>query len=459
MQKVQHETYYNNYIERDSREFRLTCVISGESIPESEISSINIEYDLVSGAGEYTIGNLSAAKLTLVISNNVKRVYETNDIELTVELKARSMAGLEIWIPVSLGRFYVFEVSSTNLSRTITAYDDLYKTQLEQTYESTLTYPNTVWRILDEICPLLDISYDYDSIPNETVNRPEVVTETVFNDGKYEVVVSESNQVGLQMKVGQMLMYLASYLGGNFIISGSDTLKLIKYPKDITKTLGSNRYAVPTIGVASYSMGKIDCTTYPKNVISVGYNEDASSMKLENPFMDRTRLLTILDNLSAIKYNQARVKIKGDPRLELGDLIEIVNMDSDGNITSKQLIPILRMSFHYSGGCTNDIESPCKPIAEKTINYKGTLTSRLDTLESSVSTIESMSQGIYESVSALKTVKDYVDDMNTFVEALRYETVSENQHNQYRSIFEKINSSNAKFNEEYDEIYNNKYLQ
>ncbi len=461
MQDVQHELYYDDYIERNSREFKLDCTIGGKKIPESDIASINIEYDLMSGAEEYTIGNLAAAKLTIVVSKNVE-VFETNPIYLTVSLKARDEKGSEVWIPTNLGRFYVFDVSSTNLSKTITAYDDLYKKELEKTYESKLTYPTTVYEILNEICPLLDIDYS-SSIPDETIERPEIVTETVFNNGKYEVVVSESDQVCLGMKVGQVLTCIASYVNGNFIVNGNRVLKLIKYPQEINKSLTPNKYAPPVIGLASYSMGKIDCMITQNNMISVGYDEDSSSMKLENPFMDRARLLAILDDLDKINYHQASVRIKGDPRLELGDLIEIINTNSDGGIISKQRIPILRMTFHYSGGCTNNIESPCKPIAEKTINYKGTLTSRLDNLEGTVSSMQSATQGLYDSINVLKSVKDYVDDMNKFVEKQGPKNltseISESESKQYDAIFEKIKTSNNTFNSEYDEIYNNKYLQ
>lgn len=449
-----YEAYYKDYIDRDTREFKLSCSIMGKNVGQSSISSVNIEYDLISGAEEYTIGNLAAAKLTIVVSKDIV-VYETNYIDLTVSLKARDVHGTEYWVPVPLGRFYVFEVSSTNLSRTITAYDDLYKTELERAYNSALVYPTTVHEILDEICPLLGISFD-SNIPNETIERPEVVTETVLNNGKYEVVISDSNQVCLGAKVGQSLGYIASYLSGNFIVDGDRRLKLVKYPTSVTKSLDSKKYAVPTIGLASYNMNQISCTNYPGNVIHVGNDENSSSMTLENPFISRARLLNILDELNDIKYYQSKVKLKGDPTLQLGDLVEISHIGNDGSILDRQQIPILRMMFSYTGGCTNEIESPCKAISEKSINYKGTISSRIDSLESSVSSIQSTTQGIYDSLTSLKTVKDNVDDMNKFVE--EHTTVSSSERNQYLSLVKKIEDSNAAFEDEYDEIYNNKYL-
>lgn len=452
--------FYKNYIDRDIREFKLECKIIGKEISESDIASVKIEHDLISGAEEYTIGNLAAAKLTLVVSSNIN-VYEANEISLTVYLKVKDSKYTERWVPVPLGRFYVFEVSSTNLSRTIIAYDDLYKSALERIYNSKLEYPTTVHKILDEICPILNISYDI-AIPDLTIERPEIVTEVVYDKGKYVTVKSESNQVCLGMKIGQTLMYIASYLNGNFIVDGDQKLKHIRYPRTPVKFLDHTKYAVPTIGLATYNMNQIDCTTYAGNVISVGYDENSSCMELENPFMDKGRLLTILDELNNIKYYQSKVRIKGDPRLQLGDLIEIEKVKKDGpnaNTSSLQ-IPILRMVFSYTGGCTNEIETPCKAVAEKSISYKGTISSRIDDLENNVSNIQSgiqsTTQELLESISALKTVKDNVDDMEIFIRSNT--TITDSLNNQFLSIFAKIKESNEDFEDEYNKIYNNKYL-
>ena len=449
-----YEAYYKDYINRDVREFRLDCKILGKTISQSDIASVKIEYDLLSGAEEYTIGNLAAAKLTLVVSNKIA-IYETNAIDLTISLKIVEPMFGEYWVPVNLGRFYVFDVSTTSLSRTITAYDDLYKTALENIYNSELEYPISVHKILDEICPKLGISYD-SNIPNDTIERPETVTEVVYDKGKYVTVVSESNQVCLGMKLGQALMYIASYLNGNFMVDGDRCLKLITYPDSISKSLDSTKYAVPTTSLAYYNMNQIDCTVYQGNVISVGYDENSSCMVLENPFMDKARLLKILSKLNSIKYYQSKVKIKGDPTLQLGDLVEIKNIRSDGSIIDTQQIPILRMTFNYTGGCTNEIEAPCKPVAEKNINYKGTISSRVDNLESSVSNIQSTTQEIYESLGSLKTVKDNVDDMNIFIK--NNTAISDEKFNRFQSILTKIEESNEAFEDEYNEIYNNKHL-
>jgi hypothetical protein len=458
----EYENYYNDYISRNSRELNLDCTINGNPIDQSKISSVKIEYDLIAGAEEYIVGNLAAAKLTMVVSHDIT-VYETNEINLVVNLKIIDKYSNEVFVPVPLGKFYIFESSSSsNLSRTITAYDNLYTRKLEYNYRSELEYPTTVHKILDEVCETLGITYD-NRIINMEINRPEVVYEKVGS--KYKE--SKSNQVCLDMKIGETLTYLASYLGGNFIVDGDCCLRLIKFPNEVARTLDSTNYAKPTIGTAVYNMNQIECTIHADNVIKVSYDESSSSMNLINPLMTRSRLYDLLDELNNIEYYQSQARVKGDPRFQLGDLIELVEKDEFGYIINKSQIPILRMSFSYTGGCSNEISAPCKAESEKTINYKGTVTSRIDSIESAVSSIREMAQELYDSINTLYTVNDSILLVDRFLreevssstsDNYDYIYISDESYNKYNYILNKIEENDAIFEDEYEEIYNNKFL-
>ena len=228
------------------------------------------------------------------------------------------------------------------------------------------------------------------NIPNETLTRPPIVNETIKReDGKYEIIESDSDQVCLGMTVGQALGYIVSYLGGNFIVDGDKNLKLITYPTSITKTYDYTKFGEQVTGVASYMITALDCTIYEGNIIHVGDYNAESTIAFDNPFMDRVKLQSILDAIMPINYSVSSLRCKGDPTIQLGDLIETYELNDLGYIINKRTTPVLRMTFSYTGGCTNTIEAPCKALAEKTINYKGTLSSRLDSLENTVSSTNS----------------------------------------------------------------------
>lgn len=455
--------YYKDFINRDIRQFRLECNIKSnvgsKNIPESEIASLSIDYDLLSGAEEYLVGNLASGKLTMRVSSNVS-VFETNTITLTVRLRAEDMQQREIWIPVPLGRFHVFSVSSTNLSKTIVAYDDLYKTEIEQEFASESQYPISIHKVIRELCSKLDIGFNENSVPDVQLERPFVVTDTVkTSEGKYEVVKTDSNRVCFGLKVGSSLSCIAAYLGGNFFVDGDLKLQFVKYPTSVTKSYDFTKFAMPTYGSAFYNVRRLSCTGYTDEVIEANIaNDTGSAMVLSSPFITQEKLTELLDEFKGISYQQAKVKVKGDPTLQVGDLIELYEINSNGVIANKVTVPILRMNFHYSGGCTNEIESPCKPETEKTINYKGTISSRLNTLETTVTSSNSEIERIGNSIAFLGSIKDGLDDMNLLINSLTTVELSDGTIAQYNLILDQIKQNDKDFDREYKLVYNSKYL-
>jgi hypothetical protein len=456
----EYKAYYEDYINRDVRDFEMECKIGGSLIPQSEISSISVEYDLLSGAEEYTIGNLAAAKLTAKVSSSVT-VREGDKIELEIILKTQEVDKNEnpINIPIPIGRFFVFNVNYTKLSKTITAYDDLYKTELEDTYNSkweyTSTKPVSVHTILDELCEILDIEYSKD-IPNEDIYRPDYVPQLVLNDeGKYVVIESSSDQVCYSMNIGQALSYIAAYLGGNFIVDADRRLKLIKIATDMTmnKVYPPTAYSSPQRGEATYRIDTMHCTFSTGTVYTLGENT-SSSLTLENPFYNQSKFKEIFDYIKQIRYKPVNVRIKGDPILQLGDTIGLSPLNPKD---ATFVFPILRMKVNFTGGCSIDAEAVCKPEAEKSINYKGTLTSRVDKLEGNISKISEIIDNLSKSLRSLADVKESIDDMDELIDDLPTTIFTENLE-LFNDLLALIKRNDRRFNEEYEVVLNNRYL-
>lgn len=455
----EYEAYYKDYIDRDIREFECKCVIGGSLTPESEIASINIEHDLLSGAEEYTIGNLAAAKLIITVSSNVV-VREGDKIDLTIILKTKEVdrEGNPINIPIPMGKFYVFNIKSTKLSKTIEAYDSLYKSELEKLYQSRWKYTTTeaisVHTILDELCAILDIGYST-NIPNEVIYRPVYVPEIALNDeGKYVEIESSSNQVCFGMNVGQALSYIAAYLKGNFIVDGDGQLKLIRiYNRTVAeKSYTANKYTTPSCGEAIYRIDTVHCTFSTGEVITMGESSNAS-LSFENPFYDKDRLEELFEYIKEIRYKPIKTRVKGDLTLQLGDCIELIPHNSGESI----MFPVLRMNFSFTGGCSIDVESVCKAEAEKNINYKGTLTSRVDKLEGNISKISEIIDRLSESLRTLSNVKENIDDMDELIDSLPT-VIFPSDLELFNSLLNQIKKNDAKFNEEYEAVVNNRYL-
>jgi hypothetical protein len=453
-----YDTYYKNYINRDSREFEIECAIEGNIVDISDISSIYIDHDLISGAEEYTIGNLATAKLSITVASRVS-INEGDRIDLTIFLvtEEKDAYGQIIKIPVPMGRFYAFNINSTKLSKTIEAYDDLYKAELEEEYNSNYTYLSTgVREILEELCGILSITCSPD-IPNSGLPRPTYVPHYVLSeDGKYIEMESDSNQVCFGMNVGQALSYIAAYLGGNFIVDGNRQLKLVKISTksiDAAKTYLANEYASPSYGETSYLINTVHCTISTKEVISVGENSSAS-YTFENPFyISRDQVSSLLNTLKGISYKPVKVKAKGDITLQPGDLIGITPVGVGETI----YFPALRLRFSFTGGCSVEIEAVCKTKSEKSIDYKGTITSRIDSLETTVSKVTNEVDELSKSLKTLSTVKEDIDNMDRLIDSISNDVSSDRLYT-YNQLLRRIIENDSKFYEEYESVLNNKYL-
>lgn len=460
MYKVEeaYKSYYEDYVAREGREFRLKCSITGAkttSIAQTHISSVKIEQDLVSGAEDYIVGNLGVSKLIITFDNSVV-VKEGDKITVSVELKTILNTGQTYWVNVPLGSFFVFEISKTALTQKVEAYDALYQKKLEDKYVSGLVYPTTTHLILEELCSVLGISYPSD-MPNLVVNRPEVVNDLKLNDdGKYEVVETDSNQVGFGLTVGAMMSYMASYLSGNFILEGNNKLKLINlYTSDVHKSYTLKDYAVPTIGDASYNIKCVKCTVSNGEVLTYGQGEDTQTMEIVNPFFDAQRTSALAGVITNINYKPVVVKIKGDPAIQLGDLIELKDVPHFGTI----VFPVLKLKFSYTGGCGLEVESVCRTESEKAINYRGTVSSRVDTLETTVSKTNTEIDKLNNSIRLLNSIKTNINGMDLFID-INNSTgqLSETSLTQYELMLTEIERSRADFEEKYNLVYKHKYL-
>jgi hypothetical protein len=143
----------------------------------------------------------------------------------------------------------------------------------------------------------------------------------------------------------------------------------------------------------------------------------------------------------------------GDPTTQLGDVVRLEPYNTGNAVTT----PIIRMTMRFSGGVVTDMESVCKAIQDKTIEYKGTLTQKVESLSSTVSSVGSDLERINDSINKLLTVKEYVDQMNDYINTLPSE-VNYSRKVQYELLLDKILKADAEFDSRYTAVISNKYL-
>lgn len=450
------QAQYEEYINKDGREFRLICTVNNKPVDHAHISSVAIEQDLVSGAEDYIVGNLGLSKLLITFDSSVT-VAEGSKIYVKIELKTVSSTGLIEWLEVPVGSFYVFEIKKTALTQKIEAYDNLYQKALEDKYNSSLTYPTTTHKVLTELCSKLNIKFVSSRISDVLINRPSMVTDLKLNDdGKYEVVETDSNQVGFGLTIGAMMSYMASYLGGNFILEGDNSLKLIKlYTEDVHKVYTTRDYTTPTVGDASYDITCLKCEIPNYETLVYGTGEEYQTMSIINPFFDAQRTSELAAIVTNIKYKPVQVKMKGDPAIQLGDLVKLIDIPHIGTLT----FPVLKLKLTYTGGCGLTVESVCRSKSTKEINYRGTMTNRVETLETTVSKTKTEVDKLYSSIRTLGTLQKNIEGMDIFITKNVLDGVlDQSDILQFQFIVDAIEQSRKDFNEKYELVYNHKYL-
>jgi hypothetical protein len=292
---------------------------------------------------------------------------------------------------------------------------------------------------------------------NLIVLRPEVVTDLKLNDdGKYEVVETDSNQVGFGLTVGAMMSYMASYLGGNFILEGDNSLKLIKlYTEGTHKTYTTRDYTTPTVGDASYDITCLKCEIPNSETLVYGSGEEYQTMSIINPFFDAQRVSELAAIVTNIKYKPVQVRMKGDPAVQLGDVIELVNIPHIGTLT----FPVLKLKLNFTGGCGLTVESVCRSKSTKEINYRGTMTNRVETLETTVSKTKTEVDKLYSSIRILSTLQKNIEGVGIFIDKNLLDNVIDySDATQFQYLLDAIEKSRSDFNEKYKLVLDSKYL-
>ena len=104
------------------------------------------------------------------------------------------------------------------------------------------------------------------------------------------------------------------------------------------------------------------------------------------------------------------------------------------------------------------IENSIYISPEKAINYKGTLSSRLDTLETTVSKTNTEIDKLNNSIRVLNQIQKNLGDMSLFIDKNLAETLSASDLDQYDLLLSEIERSRAEFNDKYNLVYDHKYL-
>lgn len=186
-----------------------------------------------------------------------------------------------------------------------------------------------------------------------------------INDDFYKQIIDyKFNTSTKNMKDKELLVYISQLFGANVIPHNGG------YGIEEKKTSYSHRWYDEHYGVYKitpdriyefkksgdlYSVDKLECIVEKevngetvKEKLKAGLG--TKGISFSNPFMTQDILNKIYGFMGGLVYQPCTLKILGDPRLEVGDIVTVVDKDS-----KEYKVPIMAMDMEYDGGITTTI--------------------------------------------------------------------------------------------------------
>lgn len=324
--------YYSKYLV-DGKEYNQTL---------NEFKYSNI----INPNNSISIGNTCSSSVTFSIYNP-EITLENKDITIFEGVKGDS--GIEY---VQIGIFTVTKEESNGEYTKYTAYDKMYKA--EKGYFSALTYPSTDKAILEEICTKLGIQLAT-SITN---------THTIIDKPQ-----------GYTMR--EMIGYMAMLQGGNAAINSDGNLE-IKWYKDSDYVLDGHQYyqqGVTFTTSKDFTIRKLTCNNTKsgdKETSTITSGSGTTGLSFANPFMTQANLNEIYKKIGGFQFRPLTVKLVGDWRLEVGDIITV----NKGGVDYK--VPIMQITHECDGGLMDTVTSIGQSDTENSNIASGPITKQME---------------------------------------------------------------------------------
>lgn len=319
----------------------------------------------------FYVGGAIASKIEVSMFTKSQKFVKGTEIRF--EIGATADGAIE-WIP--MGYFTIKEQKKDRNLLTFTAYDRL-ESKLAKAYKSKITkYPAESKEFLTDISEQTGIEFDTSKL-SDSLMIDKILT---VNDQSGEKTYKEPFD-GFTMQ--QVVGYIAQ-LHGTFAIcdrNGKVTFKWYEalttdHPGKIGDTAGSylkdqnlsfiyntieflkeshtyliktNRYFDDLLQSETMcQISGISCDT-ENNHYESGTNINTN---LSNPVMTQEWLNKILEKIKDTRYYPVSFSFMGDPRLDVGDVVTIV--DAKNNLID---VPVMQHTITFDGGLLSEVAS------------------------------------------------------------------------------------------------------
>lgn len=332
--------------------------------------------------GDIVLEGLSSVKITSGSNNGEALTLGStisNQVEITMDTPEVSLAGKEFELQIGLkldednyeyipmGLFTPEKLTNKQQKTSFTGYDRMMK--LSGSYVSELSDETDTIAVLNEISNKTGVPIKIDGLAVITMKKP----------------------IGYTYR--EALACIAQLYGGFANVNRAGVIEIHFWENTgyiLTADEGINGFEH---GESEFIVGKITCITScdevgnSNNLVS---GNGTKGIVISNEFMTQDTLDEIYEKIKGFSYTPVKCPvILGDPRLEVWDLITII--DAEGN---EYKTPIMELSFEYDGGFSGVITSTIANESEENNNYKGPMQELMDKVQGLKVTLASFSQKV-----------------------------------------------------------------
>lgn len=329
-----------------------TLAIRVGQYQSSDIKEAHFDYGYIKG-DTYKPGGTCAGSAKIIFSsiittfNKLDKVYP--EIGLLVD---------ETYEWVKMGEYFIndIEIDRNRNTTTLDLMDGMFK--LNRPYESSLTYPAPIQKVVAEIANQTGVKLE-DAYFDATDLTGQVYYIDKKPDGKkltYRDVLGLATQI-----LGRSCFFNRD---GNLEIRGL-------FDSGITITADSYFMHGLTKSEIEYQIAGISCKK-DKETLTVGMRT-GRSLEIENDLMTQSMLDNLYHKIKDIRYYPFNLNYQGHLLLDVGQWVTIKTNKGE---TFKS--PILSQSFTFKGGLRGRISADSKAGNDAQYSYAGTLTKKIE---------------------------------------------------------------------------------
>lgn len=346
---------YKKAILSDTRQFKLRCEINKKVYSEEDIQTVNWSGGSISGES-FQLGSTVSADAKITFSHIVEGIAEEQ--EFTVSIGLVLPDGTVEYVPLGLFVVTTFD-QKRNDNQTVVEGMDRF-VMMGGKYESSLKFPARIKDVAVDIANKAGIVVNkpnFERLSNMSIAKPEGYTyrQAIGIIAQLEAAYACFNRQG-ELEIRQL----------------NDPNYQLEPTNYFSKGLTKNEVLYRVMGI-QVNTGKTD----EKLIIG---NPKGNQILLDNKVMTQDFLKDIFNKIKNTNFYPFNLKWQGDPALEAGDWITIV--DLKGN---RFKVPNLDYSLTFNGGLSAVSSANQKSQSQSTYQYSGGLNQVIEEIKGWIS--------------------------------------------------------------------------